>query len=475
MKFLFIFCSKMLFVTLGLYSLALQAWGQGFWEVRNTEQVVFEALDSVTVPGYWEPTRTYYNAVVARDSVFLICRPLCDSCNFIQVYDLKGKHLTTITLETKAVNFDNKRDLPAWTGLWYFFTRKEIQKRPPKFETFYIAPNYIYAQNTNYWAIFSKTGKLLSQGYWRAYTPSKDTCYTSYSVLLGQQFASIQGQDCFFIPIRKDWPEFWTYPGQKKNCYEYHWNFDFYDPQNYFLAKYEIPKPQAGKNLPQNFSDGIPPSQALVRLNKDWGKLKRRVEATFSSVAVDSVRKLLYVAIRSEHQVRIYDWEGNFMRWVGEKGKHLAPQDTFLPIPSRMAGGIDTMNFNNWNQMLEEYRDLTYSMYKASYQYYLCRLDPIGGYLFRIYAPPDNAYKAYAKGVGVFPGFQSSCRQCKEYLQIISLKTGKVVYDEELSRGNKYFDILQINASADYWIYGGYNKEDKKHKLYRVKMTVKGE
>jgi hypothetical protein len=465
----------MLFVALGLYGLALQTWGQGFWEVRNTNKVAFEALDSVAVPGYWEPNGVYYNIVVARDSVFLICRPLCDSCNFIQVYDLKGKHLTTITLETNAVNFDNRRDLPAWTGLWYFFTRREIQKCPPKFETFYIAQDYIYAQNSNYWAIFSKTGKLASQGYWRAYTPSRDTCYSTYSLLLPQQFASIQGQDCFFVPIRKDWPEFWTYPGQKKFCYEYLWNFDFYDPQNYFLAKYEIPKPQAGESLPQNFSDGIPPFQVLVRLNKDWGKLKRRVEATFSSVAVDSAQKRIYIAIRSEHQARVYDWEGNFMGWVGEKGKHLAPQDTFLPIPPQMARSIDTMNFNNWNQILEQYRDLNYSSYKASYHYYVCRLDPIGGYLFRVYAPPDNAYKAHAIGVGVPPSLEKTCRQSKEYLQIISLKNGKVIYDEELSPGNSHFDILQVNGPGDYWVYGGYVKSSKQAKLYRVKMTVKEE
>jgi hypothetical protein len=263
---------------------------------------------------------------------------------------------------------------------------------------------------------------------------------------------------------------------KKKYTYDYELVEDYYDPQNYCLAKYKIPKPKGSFIALPDFSDGIAPSEVLIRLNKDWGKLKRRgSDVTGFIVAVDSVKKLIYIAVVSEHQVRVYDWQGNFKRWVGNRGKHLAPGDTVLPIPPNMARGLDSINFENGYQVERQYKDLNQSLRKASYSYFDLRLDPIGDYLFRIYTPPDNAYKAHAKEVGIFPLLENACKPTKEVLQIINLKTGKVIYDEQLSAENNLFEILQVNAPGDYWLFGGYTDDYEYVKLYRVKMTVKEE
>jgi hypothetical protein len=470
------FYTFFLFVLLSLPGLAIQIWAQRLPDLTMaiSGNVAFEVVDSLQLESNDNASSpTYYEIIIARDSVFLVCKPLLKPCNFMKVYDLKGNFLTAITLETEAVTFDNSRDLPSSNGLYYFYGKRLVGS-PPQFYNYYIAPNYIYVSNYNFWVIFSKTGKFLSQGYWKAYLPHKDTCYTSETCLHPLRVASVNGEDHLFLPIHRNWPEFWK--NKNKYSYDYELVQDYYDPQNYCLAKYKIPKPNSGVIPPPDFSDGIAPFEVLIRLNKDWGKLKGRGSSvTGFIVAVDSIKKLIYMAGASEHQVRVYDWQGNFKRWIGNKGKHLAPGDTVLPIPPNMAKGLDSINFENGHQVQLQYKDLDYSLHKASYCYFRLRFDPQGEYLFRIYSLPNNAYKAHAKEVGIFPTLNNTCKAEKEVLQVISLKTGKVIYDELLSAENNLFEILQVNAPGDYWIFGGYTDDYEYAKLYRVKMTVKEE
>jgi hypothetical protein len=466
----------------GLISPAIKVWGQSSKRAPlNTSKVQFTLFDSLKLINPLveinDSMRLEQKIQMVNDTLFWIYQFYEQKNYAAQVFkfDTRGNHIATIDLETKVVSWNKNERMPAWTG---FYSFESLDREEAKiFHNFHIGKEYIFASNLNLWAIFNHSGRLLAQGYWKAPHPDKNVCYTElYSFRIpSEHFVTYQGREYYFSGIGRNWPEFWK---MQERPFPYSWTYEFYYPDNFLLARYEIPKDEissANNSYPIFYGSGIQAEKLMAKMDKDWGKLKRRGdEMIYSDIAVDTKNGVIYLALASEDQVRVYDWQGNFQGWVGERGKNLAPEDTILPLPKVIAQMFDTLNSKSVFSGLGQHCAIYHSVRRASYQYFGLQIDKDGLYLFRKYELPDRRYLAHAKQAGVQPPEEEGCVNSRQYLQIIDLKKGgKVIYDEPLETTN--FSLLQTSAPGMYWYLSHYKKWGKEAYLYRVKMTVKKE
>jgi hypothetical protein len=456
---------------LGFLSLTIISYAQSSspFIPPSSSNILFEVIDSSIVEAQDEKKGSPFGIKVLRDSIFLVSNQ-----GWLQALDLQGRLLQTVKLETSALSVGKQENLPFWTGNLAFSDKNWAA--PYEILDYYIAPSYIYAVGSRFWAIFNKQGKLLAEGYWQAPQPRESICYTAqFPTIQPEEFITLEGNNYHLIPIERNWPKFWEL-GVKEKLYKYAHTLDYYNPENYLLALFKIPEIPKQEKLkyPIRF-DGIEAEKLLIKIEKNWGTTKRRgPEIIRTRLAPNPAENRIYVALDSEHQVRVYDWQGNFLGNVGGKGVHLSPKDTIIPLPSRVAHSFDTLNFANAREVLGGNCDLFTSLRRASYRYHSLQIDTLKKLLFRTYVPPDERYLAHAKQVGIPPSAQPGCVPSKQYLQVIDIKNnGKVIYDAQLLKGN--YQILNVNAPGDYWIFGYYMGDMTRAKLYRVKMTVKEE
>jgi hypothetical protein len=448
----------------------------------NSDKVAFEVLDSTIIkaPRYAKANRWGYSVSMVRDSIYMHSGITGE----VFVFNISGQLIDRYKIPYSKVKIGKNENLPAYTGLLpkvnkkcKYFTQSRLWNKE-------FLENCILVEGGNFWGIFSKKNKkLISSGFFVAPSLSDSECYIVQKIQRRLIIINKDGKKYLLAPLYRHWPKFWEISSINDCYYDYEINSSFYAPENYLIAEYPIPSARNEAQAQEKKSEtyAIKPHRLLVKLEKTFAPGNRGSFLLRTDICVDTLAKRLYVGLDSEHQVRVYDYEGNHLAKVGQRGKYLAADDTLEALSLSTVLKIDSLAAQNKREeALAEYELYKSDLQFYSYRYYHTWLDPLGGYLFRYYQIPEKKYRQLGESSLLLPqGHQSRIcgleKKVEYALQIFDLKSnGKLLYEGKIKH-HKNLSLMQINAPGDYWIFGYYMGDMTKAKIYRVKMKVKEE
>jgi hypothetical protein len=152
--------------------------------------------------------------------------------------------------------------------------------------------------------------------------PSPTECYARQPLYEGG-IIRYKGKAYYVASLERIWPQSWNCE-DSTSSYPFEYDSAYYAPNNYLFAYYPIP---------QTFRDscawkekdfhGIEPELLGGRLARFYGSALgagRHLVAQY--LFTDSIRKRIYIAMKTEDSVRLYDYSGSLIHKIGgNRGK----------------------------------------------------------------------------------------------------------------------------------------------------------
>ncbi|MCS6905533.1 MAG: hypothetical protein RML72_01835 [Bacteroidia bacterium] len=322
---------------------------------------------------------------------------------------------------------------------------------------FKVTPNWIYTENDLGYALWSRNGVLLENGYFQAPRKGK-AWYTAeprasfYSALLGTYV---------YKPVVRARPRF-----EKRNSDKlapFNFEKEYYAASNYTLACYRVlSNPCTSPRVKNSCRFLGRKARIFQRSLFDFLKHSYAYYLYHTHLAIDEVAAKLYIGFASEPQITVTDTAGNQLCTFGEKGKHIKENVLPCAVPKNLVEQIEKRPF--YRKSIEN-QCLIYSLSQLerfSARYQTLFWDSYQKFLFRWYEFPT-----------VSPYFQPPFiegQYMKNYgLQVYDEK-GKLLADEVVYSP---FKFLCANSDGTYWVAARRGcKGAGSYMLFRIRLVI---
>jgi hypothetical protein len=420
------------------YFIALRA------QAPAEEEIVIKTLDSLELPC---PNKKMVSHLQFSDTAIYF---LLRNSATLYTYSLAKKEIVDSLSLLASIPYS-----PPSNNFYYLSACNLLKKEIPVF--FKVTPNWVYTENNLGFSLWNRKGKLLGKGFFRAprkgkarYTAEPQASF--YSVLLGNSV---------YKPIVRGRPRYEK--RDKKKLPPFHFEKDYYKSSNYVLARYRL-KLDSSARIKERSQVRFKKHKAQLacQSNFDFVKFSYAHYLYHTHVAIDEADGKLLVGFESDPQIIVTDENGNTLKVLGEKGKHIPKNEELNAIPAELIHQIEKRPFY---RNAPENRDLALSLERLtqfSARYKTLFWDSYQKYVFRWYEfPTPNPYFQPPFTDGQF---------IKSYgLQVYDAE-GKLTADLQIKSP---FKFLYANPDATYWalMNKSYENEDCL-KLYRIRLNL---